>query len=142
MALRLLGAVMSISPNDILDTSKYLLKDNNESNLRSASSRAYYAAFHACSCFSEKLPAVDMSGKHETTHNVVITKYLKYTENSDFKIKIRKVGGLMMQLRNARVDADYKLSFNFKEPRAKENVYQSGRIIGMIDDLTKDFCEG
>ena len=76
-----------------------------EAMLRSCISRAYYASYHVAAQYLQDEKEYDLKGSNEGSHWKVIDLLQK-----DKDSKIRYVGKSLLDLRNARTRADYRLS--------------------------------
>jgi len=112
---------------------------HKEAMLRSAVSRAYYAAFHrACDYLREvnEYPTrQQFEGSRRETHRFLISIF---TNNPDYPER-DKIGQMLDSLKDLRHKADYAKSVEKhvfrKKSRVKEIIDEAKRVIDLIDSL-------
>lgn len=126
---------MPIQPADFLAVAQGLAASSDECALRSATSRAYYAAYHACDAWHAGLPAPGSNqgppgGKHQ-----VLINQLKFPDSSlgvDRKQLSRFTSIKLDVMRQRRTQADYRLSDN---PAAQETIDQITQVGDLLAKL-------
>lgn len=112
---------------------------HKEAMLRSAVSRAYYAAFHrACEYLEEvnEYPTrKQFEGSGRETHRFLISIF----ENNHEHLEWRKIGEKLHYLKGLRQKADYTKSVEKhifrKQGRVEELVDRAKEVIDLIDSL-------
>lgn len=112
-------------PSDFLVLATELAARETESCWRSAVSRAYYAAFHACRDFLNDLGFVIRQG--DQAHAAVYRRL----SNSNVA-EINGIGTALMELRRLRNLADYELRRSFASVTAHKAVQDAQQL---FDDL-------
>jgi uncharacterized protein (UPF0332 family) len=82
--------------NEYLNLARILSANGDEASQRTATSRAYYAAFHAATLHAKH------NGYAERSHSRLWKMY-----SSDSEINARRISTLGYQMKKAREDADY-----------------------------------
>lgn len=122
---------MSIKSADFLDYACAELgsSDLSEFEIRNASSRAYYAVFHAA---RERLDVLGRSSKssEEGSHKAVIDVVRSISPGS------RSLATDMDRLKRFRNNCDYDLSLSISEASAKKHLAESLRIIDRLTRLS------
>ena len=121
---------MPIQPADFLAVAQGLAASSDECALRSATSRAYYAAYHACDAWHAGLPAPGSNqgppgGKHQ-----VLINQLKFPDSSlgvDRKPSIK-----LDVMRQRRTQADYRLSDNPAAQETTDQITQVGDLLAKL----------
>lgn len=116
---------------DFLDVAEDLLEGPREADWRSASSRAYYAAFHiARGLFVQcgfKVPEADWG-------HAYLWLRLSNAQHPD----VQQAGYRLRQLRSSRNEADYDLDRSFSHRNAVDQVQEALEIIQLLELLAID----
>ncbi|MBF0384102.1 MAG: hypothetical protein HQL69_24070 [Magnetococcales bacterium] len=118
-------------------------QENNEAALRSAVSRAYYAAFLACR--DKIIPEIvfpEACGKGKGSHEQVFLK-LKSTItiigvesiSQEMREDFIRLGGTLSATREFRRDADYELDEPYYPDNVNAAMKDSKKILNMVDNL-------
>ncbi|HAZ46829.1 MAG TPA: hypothetical protein DDW76_30770 [Cyanobacteria bacterium UBA11369] len=100
----------------------------DEAKLRSAISRAYYAAFIKSRNFLQEREGLTIPT--ENTHKYVINQF----KNSSDPVRI-KIGRRLLRLRGFRNQADYDNTFPLLVEKTQESLTLARRIISSLDNL-------
>ena len=125
---------MSIKESELLELAEELAEGDSEVYWRASAGRAYYSLFHTCKKIGEKLPEV--LGESRGSHMDVIEKFKEYWPSeacSIDKMTVRSIGINLLQLRNIRSEADYKLSLDFTKDKAEEASERAQKILEKIN---------
>lgn len=126
---------MAVAPVDFLAVAKALSASHDECSLRSATSRAYYAAYHACSKWHASLPAAGANiGPGGGMHQVLINQ-LKNPDNSlssERKKLSRFTSVKLSVMRQRRTQADYFLD---SSPGPSDTADQVAQVEGLLLQL-------
>lgn len=114
-----------------LTTARQLSQSQDEGSLRSAVSRAYYAAFHDARCYLEESKRTTDGGSE---HEKVWRAFGKSTDKREF----RQIWNWATRLRDARIDADYRLDPK-QNWRAQADVHidSAQKMISLLAQLRK-----
>ena len=107
---------------------------DEETVARVATSRAYYAAFHAAEDYLLD-SGVEMgyrAGSHETLCRCF--KEMKYGTKK-FQVSCCHIGNLLLSLKKQRRNADYYNNVPFNKKIANKNCVQAQEIINKIREL-------
>ena len=99
---------MAVAPEDLLATAESLVAGKQESDWRTATSRAYYAAFHRC-----RLVAAD-AGLGEPGRGSVHAALVDALTHGHSPAALRGLGFMLEQCRKRRVQADYDIDTDFE----------------------------
>ena len=104
--------------------------------IRSAVSRAYYGAYHACLQFEASLAIV---GRESNRRGGIHEKLLQRLGNPDsslsdaIKLISRKLSALLRQSREEREHADYHLDIEYSIEQAKVAVIEARKIVDLAN---------
>ena len=113
---------MAITPDELLQTADELAQGNRESDWRNATSRAYYAAYHAC------IPFAFGSASAEPGHREIADRLTRPTA----AMHSRSVGYLLDQCRALRERADYRINADFLRGDANTTLRATRRIFDIV----------
>ena len=119
---------MPVTPNALFEAAREIGQGKSEVDLRNATSRAYYAAYHRCRLLAENLPA--LAGHQGGVHRFVIDTL---TENKSWKLK--SLGYMLDQCRKLRVEADYDIKSEFQHQDAHNVLAVSEKILKKADSI-------
>jgi uncharacterized protein (UPF0332 family) len=111
---------MSINHHQFLGVA-VLLCGNDETHNRTAISRAYYCAYHAC---ANRYKPTSAGGMHAAMIET-LTKSPSAQE--------RKAGYILKELRDLRVIADYKLSSSITPQDTEHSIRQTEKLINTLN---------
>ena len=127
---------MSVNHHDIFNTALELqalasTSANSESSLRSAASRAYYAALHAS---LDALPTQfhpDARRLKEENSNVLIQPAITQWGHSltPGRTEAQELARHLPKLKKLRKNADYAIAQDFSSDDAKEAVHRAQRVL-------------
>jgi len=116
---------VAIIAKDILDLANSLYLAGDEVSLRSAASRAYYAAYHACLPIADNLPSKSVrGGSHERVIAILAAAPSK---------SIRKAAAQLKMAKDTRVIADYDLDSSFRNLDAISTIRKAESISKLIE---------
>ena len=123
---------MPIQPTDFLGVAQILAASPGECELRSATSRAYYAAFHACKDWHDGLPMQGAnSGPPGGSHQQLINRL----KNPDSglphirKLLSRFTGTKLDVMRTRRHVADYQLQASPVATETTDQITQAQDLL-------------
>ncbi len=111
---------------ELLGKSSFLASD--ESKIRSAISRAYYAAFNQAKLFLETQDKL-------TIPNYNVHQYVIHQLQNSSDTTRRKIGNRLLVLRDYRNQADYNQNTVFTINNAEESLTLARRIIQVLKTL-------
>lgn len=116
---------------DYLELAKRLVNEDspNEASLRSAVSRAYYAAFNIAAQVLMLKHELVLAGLGED-HTRVINHFLGSTDT-----KRHDIGVLLRHLRDDRNKADYVASISYWEFIAQLNIGRVDRVLQFLKEI-------
>ncbi|SAK52940.1 hypothetical protein AWB78_01275 [Caballeronia calidae] len=116
---------MSSTAEELVECATALLRNAaDEPQFRAVCSRAYYGAFHAALAFHRRLPVPGTVGNARGRHEQLIAQLNHPMINPiDEKYKMsRAIARDLMELRDARVIADYHLNQHVDHALASEST--------------------
>lgn len=119
---------MPINSIDFLNSAKQLINGNTEIDLRNATSRAYYAAFHEAKRISQYSNYV-ISNNKTGIHQRIIEKLIKHPGFSSKDTDIRQIGIILSQCKKGRTKADYSIHCGYSKIEADTIVLQVENLI-------------
>ncbi|CAH6804837.1 HEPN domain-containing protein [Vibrio chagasii] len=127
---------MPTKADEFLTTAESVFKLNGscESHIRCTISRSYYSMYHKVLETLDNSPyAYTGKGCHAS-----LIEYLqsdaKNEERIDFS-QLRRLSYMLKQEKDRRVDADYRLEFEFSGIHAEQSIQTAKRCSQMCDDL-------
>lgn len=120
------------TPADLLALARELVAKESETDWRSAASRAYYAAFHACVAWHGKLPVPGSVGSAVGSHEQLIQQLRNPAKecNADFQKRSKWLSMQLSSLKAIRVEADYQLTVVMTRDRAQTACELASQIVG------------
>lgn len=116
---------------DFLDLARRLAdNENSEADLRSAISRAYYAAFHKAR--TQLIIEGEVLPKDGTAHDFVWRRY----RNAPGQIR-NSIGINLERLKKKRTDADYRDSVSSLPSVVKVALSESDIVIRQVSEIAK-----
>lgn len=110
---------MSINHHQFLGVAA-LLCGTDETHNRTAVSRAYYCAYHACALHYKPIQTGGM-------HAAMIESLTKSPTAQE-----RKAGFILKELRDLRVIADYKLSNSITQRDTEHSIRQTEKLLNTL----------
>lgn len=117
---------MSVTADCFLSFAEWTFSERqDEIGCRNAASRAYYAAYHACSIFAHQHLAVpaDAPGVHVQ----VIEAFVGSRQQEH-----RAIGYMLKQCRDLRAAADYDLNLCFESREAHQALSQARKVLDKL----------
>ena len=119
---------MPVTPDALFDAARAIVQGGSEVDLRNATSRAYYAAYHRCQLLAENLP--EPAAHQGSVHRLVIDTL---TKNKSWKLK--SLGYMLDQCRKLRVEADYDIKSEFRDQDAHNALAVGEKILKKADSI-------
>ena len=113
---------MAVNPDDLFVAAKALGQGETEVDLRNATSRAYYAAYHRCLALGQSLGLSAEQGRG--VHRQLLDTLLSSTDQ-----KVRSVAHMLEQCRRLRVQADYEIETDFSSHDTHVAIKQCEKIM-------------
>lgn len=122
-----------MDPRDFQILAKKLVAGTNPAEVRTAISRAYYAAFNCAVAILEELGFRINTGS--SGHGEVRNRLSNSGDND-----LKKVGSQLADLQNKRIQADYRLKKTDIENQktAQATVQQVDRLIQVLDECLRE----
>ncbi|MEO5370755.1 MAG: HEPN domain-containing protein [Magnetococcus sp. DMHC-1] len=130
-----------MKPSEFLKHAEKIFEmKGDEAAMRSACSRAYYAAYHSCRIlmrYIDAKPYNTETGEHQKlishfTNCISLSEPMNTRDNVK---SIKKIGHMLGDCRNLRHDADYHLESVFLEVNAESVIVNAQNIINKIKEL-------
>lgn len=126
---------MPVTVNDLIQTAREFSDCDSEVILRTAASKAMYAAYHSLQDIHRHLNrGVEVRGG---AHQILIERLVGFHDKKSDKIaaKVRALGNMYKQLRDIRTDADYKLEQSFPKDKALMAVITAEKLLEKVSEL-------
>lgn len=120
-----------MSPEDFLSLSKRLCESQDEIDLRSSISRAYYGAYHAACDTAMRLQLPEAKRYDAGMHERLISRFECNGPG------LRKIARRLRDRKRLRAMADYQLGEQVTREEASLNALESARL---VQDLTRIGC--
>lgn len=124
---------MSTTPEDFYQFAKGVLQasGSSEFELRNASSRAYYAAFHCCKAVSDRypLPPTSVQGG---SHKILYAQFESLPVGNGHppeNTKIKQMAYIAKSMKSIREAADYAINEGFDLDDAKQQLHDAKKVI-------------
>ncbi len=127
---------MSSSPLDVMDIAERLqVEVDNEAALRSAVSRAYYAALLTA---DQTFPHRDNANQGgESSHEKIIARAQVYGVGANpGRGPATSVAKLLPKIKRVRVKSDYHLGDTVSETECQDTVVRAKQVISWCDEVT------
>lgn len=124
-----------ISAIDFLESAKYLSKLDNETALRNAISRAYYAAYHAVLPLDETFDNHGGIKRDVGMHEQLITKLENCPRSVPNWTKLKSIGVLIRMTKAARVEADYDLAAAVCIEKVNDQIMMVEKIFEKLKEI-------
>lgn len=119
---------MAVIPQTLLEAAQTLLKGGTEVDHRNATSRAYYAAYHACKPIGKSL------GLQEDTTQSVHRELIEVLKQSRDRGH-RSLAYMLDESRRLRNQADYAIEMDFRKDDAATALRQCASILEKASTL-------
>lgn len=117
--------------NDFIQSARQLIQGTHEIDFRNATSRAYYAGFHAC---KSVFPSFAYDSEQEGgTHKQLIKLLVFHGDN-----RVKAAGKALQWCKIKRENADYDIDAKFSKIDAREAIKSIGRLIGWVESFESD----
>ena len=122
-----------MNPQDFLQTANKLSSSEYEADMRSAISRAYYAALHTAYNALPDDRKPDLKAHDSSTHNKVIGAYDGWYRKvlGEKRTDRRLIKELLISIKNHRKKADYELDTAIKNDDVRDSLHQAKTLIDM-----------
>jgi len=114
---------MAVAPEALLDAAAEIGVGGREVDWRNAASRGYYAAHHRC------IPLVYGDASAQPGHGELIGRLT----DAEASAPRKQVGYLLMQCKQLRERADYRIADDFEQADAETALDTSRRIFRFAD---------
>jgi hypothetical protein len=131
---------MSVTPKEILETAKRLLNNpTSESDMRSAASRAYYAALHATDrAIPNTFAGNDKTADPGSSHDAIIGKAGRLSKAfTPGRTEAAQLFAMLPKMKVTRVKADYRLGENVESKTYSHAVSQAEKALSLCCDLAR-----
>lgn len=119
----------SFSWSDFLRLARSLSTGGDEASWRSASSRAYYAAFHPAKCYvHSKYDLEGRGSEHERTWRALTLSSIAEEQ---------LLGNIGDDLKRLRVHADYQTKTGFSSQQALQSIASATKLLSRLEALRK-----
>ena len=129
---------MSVTPKEILETAKRLLNNpTSESDMRSAASRAYYAALHATDrAIPNTFAGNDKTAAPGSSHDAIIGKADRLSKmGTQGRTEAAQLFAILPKIKKIRKMADYQLDANSESKTYSHAVSQAEKALSLCGDL-------
>jgi uncharacterized protein (UPF0332 family) len=130
---------MAVQPVDILELAKSLLPMQNEFGkevaFRSATSRAYYSAFHAASlALPDDLQPSQAARRGKLSHQAVINSFTEWGRaDRPGRVDAVWISRNLLRLKQFRKQADYNIDVDFSHARSQEACQLAEKLLERAD---------
>lgn len=122
-----------IEAKSFLGQAKELMQRDSvaEVDVRTAISRAYYAAYHVANTFHEHLPSPGISPQREYgMHEELIYRLTNPSVRDDGqRVLSKKIGFILKTLKTRRTEADYRLFLNILPEMAELQIAEAENLV-------------
>lgn len=126
---------MSVNAKDYLRAAEQLLSNaNHEIDYRNATSRAYYATFHAIAPLSNQLPAA-LNYRTKGSHDEKISKLTRCSSNHPEATILKAIGIDVQKCKAQRLTADYYIDDLVTQSDAEEQFRKAEYLLEQIAKL-------
>lgn len=122
-----------MNPQDFLQTANKLSCSEYEADMRSAISRAYYAALHTAYKALPDDRKPDLKAHDSSTHNKIISAYDGWYKAvlGAKRTDKRLIKEMLVSIKNHRKKADYELDIVIKKNEVGDSLEQAKKVIDM-----------
>ena len=126
---------MPVTPDALFEAARAIGQGESEADLRNATSRVYYAAFHRCRLLVENLPGP--AAQHGGVHRRVIDTLTESKSRT-----LTSLGYMLDQCRKLRVEADYDIESAFRDQDAHNALTVGEKILKKADTIPSGPARG
>lgn len=121
-----------MNPQDFLQTAKNLSGSQYEADMRSAISRAYYAALHTAFSALPEQRRPNLKARDKSSHSKVIDAYDGWSRTIEPKrTDKRLIKEMLIDIKNQRTRADYELDTEIKKDDVSDSLEQAHKVIAL-----------
>lgn len=121
-----------MNPQDFLQTAQNLSGSDYEADMRSAISRAYYAALHTAFGALPEQRRPDLKARDKSSHSKVIDAYDGWSKAIEPKrTDKRLIKEMLIDIKGQRTRADYELDTEIKKDDVSDSLEQAKAVIAM-----------
>ncbi|MDP2878650.1 MAG: hypothetical protein Q8N74_03860 [Sulfuricella sp.] len=121
-----------MNPQDFLQTAKNLSGSQYEADMRSAISRAYYAALHTAFSALPEQRKPDLKARDKSSHSKVIDAYDGWSKTIEPKrTDKRLIKEMLIDIKSQRTRADYELDTIIKKDDVSDSLAQANKVIAL-----------
>lgn len=131
-----------VNTQNLLNVARELLISprKNEQHFRSSTSRAYYSVFHECSKTAiAKLNTLPSNGMGSSfKHHELCDVFNNHNQNINITQRDRdiwKIGALLRQIKDLRVDADYRDNATYTHAHASDAIQYAEAIMLLLPTI-------
>lgn len=122
-----------MNPQDFLQTAQKLSGSEHEADMRSAISRAYYAALHTAFNALPEPHMPDLKAHDKFLHCKIIDAYDGWSRSIEPKrTDKRLIKEMLIVLKEMRRRADYELDTEIREDDVSDSLEQANKIIALV----------
>ncbi len=119
-----------MNPQDFLQTAQTLSISEYEADMRSAISRAYYAALHTAYSVLPNERKPNLKSHDRSSHNKVIDAYDGWSRVVEPKRSAkRQIKEMLVGIKRMRTRADYELDTEINKDHVSDSLFQADKII-------------
>lgn len=121
-----------MNPQDFLQTAINLSGSQYEADMRSAISRAYYAALHTAFNALPMQRKPNLKARDKSSHSKVIDAYDVWSKTIEPKrTDKRLIKEMLIDIKSQRTRADYELDTEIKKADVSDSLEQAKAVIAM-----------
>ena len=121
-----------MNPQDFLQTAQNLSGSQYEADMRSAISRAYYAALHTAFSALPEQRRPNLKARDKSSHSKVIDAYDGWSKAIEPKrTDKRLIKEMLVAIKGQRTRADYELDTVIKKDDVSDSLEQAKAVIAM-----------
>lgn len=131
-----------VNSHNLLNVARELLisPKKNEEYFRSSTSRAYYSVFHECSKTAiTKLNSYPSNGVGSSfKHHELCAVFNNHNQNINITQRDRdiwQIGALLRQIKDLRVDADYRDNATYTQAHASDAIQYAEAIMQLLPKI-------
>lgn len=130
---------MPVSPSDFLTLAKELSEGESETEWRSSVSRAYYASYHQLLDFPEEFDMLSEPGlgSHDQLFKTLRAAKCRGGKSNTIKGKLIVLGNEMLQFKQQRTLADYRLNDTITQSDAQVAVATAESVAEVAAEVLK-----
>lgn len=121
-----------MNPQDFLQTARNLSGSQYEADMRSAVSRAYYAALHTAFSVLPEPRKPNLKSHDKSSHSKVIDAYDGWSKFIEPKrTDKRLIKEMLIEIKRMRIRADYELDAAINKDDVSDSLEQAGKVIAL-----------